>query len=72
MFELIVMVCLLTNESDCKEFRVRDFGTESITACMSGAKAKAEEWLIKNDDYRIIGVRCAKDSKSPFAPGDKS
>jgi hypothetical protein len=72
MFELVVMVCLVTNQNQCEEFRVRGTEAENIAACMKSASVKAEEWRTKNDDYFIIGVRCAKDSKSSFAPGDKS
>jgi hypothetical protein len=72
MYELVIMVCLLANENDCREYRVRGTEAETVFACMNEAKAKGEAWLKKNDTYRLIGVRCAKDSNTPFAPGDKS
>jgi hypothetical protein len=72
MFELVLMVCLLSNENECREYKVRGTESESLAACMNIGKVKAEEWLKNNDAYKIIGVRCGKGSSAEFAPGDKS
>jgi hypothetical protein len=68
MAELIVMVCLLATPEKCQEFKVEGLEYRDVVTCIRTGGEKSDEWQEENNNYFVIGWRCAKDTNVPVAP----
>ena len=58
MAELVVMICLLSNPTQCSEKGVPEATASDVVTCLKSAGDKADEWQKANSQYFVIGWRC--------------
>lgn len=60
MVQLVVMVCLLANPTECLEKTVPGASAGNVVSCIKQAGDKADAWQRINNQYFVIGWRCVK------------
>lgn len=68
MFEVIVIVCLAASGAQCEEFKLPEKQYDNVVSCIRESHGEAVTWQRENEKYTLMGTRCIKDSKIPFAP----
>ncbi|MFZ2017435.1 MAG: hypothetical protein WAU90_02010 [Methyloceanibacter sp.] len=64
MAELVVLVCLLSNPTECSEKGVPEATADDVVTCIRAAGDKADAWQKVNHQYFVIGWRCEKKGTS--------
>jgi hypothetical protein len=64
MAELVVLICLLSNPTECTEKGVPEATANDVVTCLKSAGDKADEWQKVNNQYFVIGWRCEKKGNS--------